>query len=292
LKPRLDIDQLRALSAAVSEGTFEAAARTLHVTPSAISQRVRALETSAGQVLLRRSRPITATPSGEVLLRAARQLEMVGADVARQFGDESPRALSVAVNADSLATWFPPALASLAPTVELRLHRADQSRTESLLRDGSVMAAVTTAANPVPGCTVRRLGAMRYRPCAAPAFARRWFADGVTAAELSRAPLVSFDETDKLQDRWLRRRTRRRLDPPRHLVPDSAGCVEAVALGFGWGMISDLQAREPRDDGRLIVLDPDRPLDVSLYWQQWRVSSGQLRVLAGAVRRGAAERLA
>lgn len=288
---QLDLQQLRALSAAVAEGTFEAAARVLHVTPSAVSQRIKALETRTGQVLVRRTKPIAATPSGEVLLRAARQLEMVADDVARQLGEESPRSIPLAVNADSLATWLLPALARVAPAVALELHVDDETRTALALRDGSVMAAVTTSAAPVPGCSVRRLGAMRYRPYAAPGFAARWFGDGPTAAALAQAPIVTFDRSDALQHRWLRRRTRRRLDPPRHAVPSSEGFVQAIALGLGWGMLPRQQSAPLLASGTLVALDDGRPIDVPLYWQQWRVSSQALRELAAEVRRAAVEQL-
>ena len=53
-----DLPQLRALAAAVDHGSLEAAARALHLTPSAVSQRIKALEQGAGAVLLRRSRPV------------------------------------------------------------------------------------------------------------------------------------------------------------------------------------------------------------------------------------------
>ena len=155
-----DIAQLRALSAAVSEGTFEAAARALHVTPSAISQRLRALEVVTGRVLLVRSKPVQVTDSGEVVLRLARQIDLLAAETARELGEEhpaaAPRAVPIAVNADSLATWVLPALAQLADSVCLDIHREDQEYTAALLREGTVMAAITADADPVHGCSATR----------------------------------------------------------------------------------------------------------------------------------------
>jgi LysR family transcriptional regulator (chromosome initiation inhibitor) len=291
----LDLAQLEALAAAVSEGTFDAAARKLHVTPSAVSQRVKALETTVGRVLLTRAKPVRPTPSGELLLRLARQIQTVTQDVAREIGggDQSvdPVVIPLAVNADSLATWLLPALATVGPPVTFDLHRDDQERTADLLRQGSVMAAVTASAEPVPGCTVERLGRMRYRPTASPAFATRWFPDGVTTSELSCAPVVVFDREDRLQDRYLRRRTRRRLDPPRHYVPGSGAFVEAVRLGLGWGMLPDLQIAPLAAGGELLDLDPGGSVDVGLYWQQWRLRSAALELVADAVRTAAATEL-
>ena len=165
----VELGQLRALAAAVTTGTLEGAARELHVTPSAVSQRLKALEAATGRVLLVRSKPVRVTPSGAAVLRLARQVALLAADAARELDAEGPTGrptVPIAVNADSLATWVLPALAPLATDYCFDLHRADQEHTGDLLRDGTVMAAVTAEADPVPGCRVVRLGAMRYRPTA------------------------------------------------------------------------------------------------------------------------------
>ncbi|WP_164702330.1 LysR family transcriptional regulator ArgP [Modestobacter sp. KNN46-3] len=277
----LDLAQLRALEATVTTGTLDAAARALHVTPSAISQRIKALETATGRVLLVRSRPVQPTESGQALLRLARQIDLLTADATRELDSAAhgPVALPIAVNADSLATWVLPALAPLAGDLVLDLHRADQAHTSALLRTGTVMAAVTGDADPVPGCSSTRLGSMRYRPMAAPAFARRWLADGGTAESLARAPVVVFDRSDDLQHAHLRARGVDPTRPPMHFVPSSADFLTAVRLGMGWGMVPDLQDI----DGDLTVLDPDGAVDVVLHWQQWRLRSPSLDRVADAV---------
>ena len=283
----LDLAQLRALRAAVDTGTLEAAARDLHVTPSAISQRLKALEQATGRVLLVRSRPVQVTEPGRAVLRLARELDLLAADTARQLAAaEGPVVLPVAVNADSLGTWLLPALEPLAGEVVLDLHRADQDDTAALLRDGTVVAAVTTASTPVPGCTSTPLGVLRYRPAAVPAFAARWFPDGPTAAALGRAPVVHFDRDDDLQRGWLRRRTRGRADPPAHHVPSTDGFVQAVLAGLGWGMLSDLQLGEPALRAAVVLLDPRAAVDVSLHWQRWRVCSPSLERLSDVVLAG------
>ena len=280
----VDLDRLRALAAAAELGTFEAAARTLHVTPSAVSQRIKALEQSAGAVLLRRDRPVRPTPAGEPLVRLARQLEALTAEATGHLTSEgrTPR-VTLAVNGDSLTTWVLPALAPLADRVAVQMVREDQDRSAEQLRDGSVMAAVTSQPTAVQGCTSEPLGVMRYRPCASRELAARWFADGTTAAALASAPVVVFDAADRLQDRWLRRR---RVDPdrpPRHLVPSSADFATAVRLGFGWGMLPEAQVG---DDPDLVTLGDD-VVDVPLHWQQWSVRTAALDAVAEAVRVGA-----
>jgi LysR family transcriptional regulator (chromosome initiation inhibitor) len=271
----LDPAQLRALDATVRGGTLEAAARALHVTPSAISQRLRALEVATGRILLVRTKPVQVTESGQAVLRLARQVDLLTADVARELGgDPAPEGvptLPIAVNADSMTTWVLPALAPLAGDVCFDLYREDQEHTSALLRAGTVMGAVTADAEPVPGCTSTRLGGMRYRPMASPGFARRWFPDGPTSEALARAPVVVFDRRDDLQHRYLRAQGGQDAVPPAHHVPASADFLAAVTLGLGWGMVPDLQSRGGAAD--LVALDPAAAVDVVLYWQQWRLRS-------------------
>jgi LysR family transcriptional regulator, chromosome initiation inhibitor len=281
----LDLSQLRALDATVRGGTLEAAARALHVTPSAISQRLRALEVATGRILLVRTKPVQVTESGQAVLRLARQVDLLTADVARELGgDPAPEhvpTLPIAVNADSMATWVLPALTPLAGEVCFDLHREDQEHTSALLRAGTVMAAVTADAEPVPGCTSTRLGSMRYRPMATPAFARRWFPDGATAEALARAPVVVFDRKDDLQHRYLHAQAGPGISPPVHHVPASADYVTAVGLGLGWGMVPGLQERGLTTE--LVVLDPAAAVDVVLHWQQWRLRSATLDRVREAV---------
>lgn len=287
----VELGQLRALAAAVTAGTLEGAARLLHVTPSAVSQRLKALEAATGRVLLVRSKPVRVTPSGAAVLRLARQVELLTADAAKELETESGPArptVPIAVNADSLATWLLPALAPLAPAYCFDLHSTDQEHTGGLLRDGTVMAAVTAEADPVPGCRVVRLGAMRYRPMAAASFAREWFPAGASPDALAAAPVVVFDRKDDLQHAYLRRKTA--AQPPIHYVPSSADYLRAVGLGLGWGMVPDLQRAGNGEDG-LAELDPDGATDVVLYWQQWRLHSPALDRVAEAVRAAAATHL-
>lgn len=282
----LDLPRLRALAASVRLGSFDAAAQALHVTPSALSQRIKALESAVGRVLLVRSRPVVATEAGAGLLRLARQIELLTEDAVRALdgeraGGADPVAVPLAVNADSLATWVLPALATV-PDVVVELHREDQEHTTAFLRDGTVLAAVTSEAEAVLGCTVAPLGLMRYRAMAAPAFVDRWFPSGDLSA-LGRAPLVVFDEKDRLQDRFLRA-AGVEVRPPRHRVPGSADFERAVRLGLGWGMLPEPQV--PVGSEGLVELGGD-VVDVPLYWQQWALRTPSLEAVAAAIAEGA-----
>ncbi len=286
-----DLGQLRTLAAVADLGTFDAAARTLHVTPSAVSQRIKALEQSAGAVLLRRDRPVRPTAAGEPLVRLARQLDALTSAATRHLtGEAALPHVTLAVNGDSLTTWVLPALAPLADRLALRMLREDQERTADLLRDGTAMGAVTAQAVAVQGCTVEPLGVMRYRPMAARTFVDRWFPDGARPAALASAPVVVFDADDRLQDRWLRRRRVDPARPPRHLVPASADFATAIRLGFGWGMLPAQQSADDERTGTLVPLADDA-VDVPLFWQQWSVRTDALDAVATALRAAAAAAL-
>lgn len=290
----LPLDQVRTLLAVADEGTFDAAAAVLHVTPSAVSQRVKALEQRTGSVLVTRTKPARLTESGQVVVRFARRLAALERDARAELGMSGagePVRLPIAVNADSLATWFLPALANVAtdPPVCFELHREDQDHTTTLLRDGTVMAAVTSSATPVQGCSVRPLGGLRYLPSANPAFARRWFA-GSFAEDLARAPVVVYDRRDDLQDAFVREVSGCAASGLRHYVPASESFAEAVTAGLGWGMVPEVQAEARLLAGTLVTL-ADRPVDVPLYWQQWKLDSPALSAVADAVAAVAANSL-
>ncbi|HEY5320245.1 MAG TPA: LysR family transcriptional regulator ArgP [Galbitalea sp.] len=289
-----DLAQLRALAATVDTGSFEAAASALHLTPSAVSQRIKALETSVGQVLVRRTKPTATTDAGERYLRLARQIDSLvrsAAQLSPTDASETFVTVPLAVNSDSLATWVLPALAGIPVSIAFDLHREDQDHSADLLRAGTVMAAITTDSRAVQGCTVERLGTMRYRALASPDFVARWFQHGVTKDALAHAPLVVFDRKDDLQDRYLRSRGTRGIAPPRHHVPGSADFSEAVRLGLGWGMVPDQQSASGLGDGTLVDFDPDRHIDVTLHWQQWTLRTPALDAIADAIRTAAAEHL-
>ncbi|WP_127792289.1 LysR family transcriptional regulator ArgP [Agromyces sp. LHK192] len=280
----------RTLAAVVDEGTFDAASRRLQVTPSAVSQRIKALEQQLGRVLLVRSKPVRATEAGAVVVRLARQLALLEHEALAEFGlDDSagpgrPISIPLAVNADTLGTWILPALAELSARhpIVFDLHRDDQDFTTELLESGTVMAAVTSQATPVAGCVVRTLGVMRYRAVATPAFAARWFTGRPTPAELTRAPVVDFDRRDDLQTGYLRFVGADASAAPRHYVPASNDFAVAIKLGLGWGMLPGFQSDGELASGALVALGGP-PIDVPLYWQQWNLRSPLLAAIADGV---------
>jgi LysR family transcriptional regulator (chromosome initiation inhibitor) len=286
----LDYAALTALAAVVREGSFERAALALHVTPSAVSQRIRLLEERMGCALVVRAQPCRATDAGRRLCQHVDRVQLLEQDLqgglpALASQGVSRVALPIAVNADSLATWFAPALAAFAADapVLVDLTVDDQDHTADWLRRGSVLAAVTGTARPAAGCNSRPLGAMRYIAAASPACMARHFAGGVGAASLALAPSLVFNTRDDLQARWVARLCQRPVDLPRHRLPSPQAFVTAALAGMGWGLHPLALVGPHLQDGGLVELVPGTPLDVPLHWQHARATSAWLDGLGRAV---------
>jgi LysR family transcriptional regulator (chromosome initiation inhibitor) len=290
----LDYHRLAALVAVLREGSFEGAAGALHVTPSAISQRVKQLEDDLGQVLVIRATPCRATTAGERMLRHALAVELLERDLLSATAAVPAGALGqgvvvpIAVNEDSLATWFITVAAACFRShgVLLDVTVDDQDHTASWLRSGRVLAAVTTDASPIQGCAVVRLGAMRYRATATPAFVREWFAGGVSLATLARAPVIVADRRDRLPHAFARKligRLRRDLSWPTHRLPSTHGGLAANLQGLGWAVHPEALVERELASGALVDLVAREALDIGLYWQCWRLDTPSLQQLSSAV---------
>jgi LysR family transcriptional regulator (chromosome initiation inhibitor) len=289
---QLPYDQIAALAAVVREGSFDRAARALHITPSAVSQRIKQLEEHVGGIVVVRGAPCVATEVGQTLYRHALQVELLEKDVLgsvtpRRAGEQEDAApMAVAANADSLATWLMPALARFIDETGVRVEIVvdDQDHTAAWLRSGRVLGAVTAQARPVVGCRVQPLGVMRYLATASPRFAKKWFDGGATAKALRRAPAVSYNRKDELQERFVRRVLGGRGGELRaHLFPSPAAFVQATLLGLGWGMNPEPLVGAHLKSRHLIDVAPGKWLDVPLYWQQWGLASRSLERLAAAM---------
>jgi LysR family transcriptional regulator (chromosome initiation inhibitor) len=286
-------DHLATLSAILQTGSFEGAAQALGLTQSAISQRLKALEARVGAQLVHRTTPCTATPVGQRLAAHADQIVLLEARLSDDLTSLTPAPhtrLRLAVNADSLATWLPAALASL-PDHLFDLVIDDQDISHDRLLRGEVLGALTTRASPLPGCDVMALGALRYQAVASPDFIARNFVDGITAQTLASAPMLQFNMNDQLQHRWITQATGATLSPPCHRLPSSEGFVTAARLGMGWGMAPEALLHDDLARGTLCLLHADCPFDTPLYWQWTRLLGGALAPLTRALRRGARQGL-
>jgi LysR family transcriptional regulator (chromosome initiation inhibitor) len=286
---QIDGQQLAAFAAVIEYGSFDAAAARLHVTPSAISQRIKALEQRVGQVVVVREKPCIATTAGIPLLRLAAQTAQLEAEALAEMaggGGSSPR-IALAVNADSMATWFTGVFGVL-DGVSLDIRIEDQDHSARLLREGVVMGAVTTERAPVGGCRVRPLGMMRYVPVAGPSYVERYLSEGFTAHAIAAAPSLAWNRDDALQDMLVRKVFRRDIARPQHFVPTAEGFACAVRAGLGWGMFPETSAGPALAEGSFVRVS-DAHLDVPLFWQCWKLDSPLVEAITEAVVSAATE---
>lgn len=286
-----DYPALAALSAVVREGSFERAASALHVTPSAVSQRIKQLEERAGCPLVVRGQPCHATAAGQQLIRhldRVRLLEQEMQDVlpgAEASASRPWARLPIAINADSLATWAIDAIAAFAAAYPalLEVFTDDEAHTAEWLRNGQVLAAITASPTAVAGCNLLPLGSIRYVAAASPAFVGRYFAKGIDAGSLATAPCLVFNQKDTLQSRWAARIVDPLPDFPRHQLPSTEAFVTAAIAGMGWGMQPLSLIEEHLNSGALVELKARTPLDVPLYWQHSRLASRLLDRLTDTI---------
>lgn len=293
---------LECLAAIVEEGGFERAAQRLNVTQSAVSQRLRALEAQVGSVLIVRSRPLKPTSAGQLLLKHTKQLRLLRADLERDLQDLAPSApgggrederISIAINADSIATWALDALQALVrQRLPLEIIADDQDFTQEWLRSGQVLGCVTTLKNALRGCKVVPLGAMPYVAVAAPDLARRYLPQGLTAHNFRDVAFVAFNRKDDLQAEFVARTFGlKRVALQQLFVPSSEGQVRAVVAGWGASVVPEALARPLLDDGRLVDLAAGHTLPVQLYWHCWNLESDVLDAMTDALTSASARAL-
>ncbi len=297
-----DADALECLAAIVEEGGFERAAVRLSITQSAVSQRLRSLEAQVGTVLLVRSRPVKPTSAGRLLIKHAMQLRLLRADLDTDLQDLTPgvgavrdeERVSIAVNADSIATWALPALDALVSEgLPLEIITDDQDFTHEWLREGQVLGCVTTLKQALRGCKVLPLGAMQYVAVASPAYAQAHCPQGLNAHNFRQIPFIAFNRKDDLQAEFVGRALRlRRVTLAQRFVPSSEGQVRAALAGWGATVVPELQVRHLLASGGLVNLAPATTLPVSLYWHCWNLNSVVIDRLTAALASAATKVLA
>lgn len=293
----LDYAGLEALAAVVREGSFERAARKLHVTPSAISQRIKLLEERVGQVLVLRGQPCTGTDAGRRLCLHVEQVALMENDLRRKNpelipeGQAAPPSLKLAVNADSLSIWFMDAMAAFTQDGNelLDISIDDQDHTAKRLKEGEVMAAVTATGTAITGCNTWPLGRMRYVALASPDFIVRHLPDGITPQALAHAPMMCYGRKDNLQDAWLRKLgVDGRRNAARHFLPSLQGYTRALELGMGWGVHAVQLIESQLQEGSLVELIPSQDIYIPMYWCHTRSAQHSLKRLTDCVIQAAA----
>ncbi len=297
-----DPDALECLAAIIEEGGFERAAQRLSITQSAVSQRLRALEAQVGTVLIVRSRPLKATSAGQLMLKHAKMMRLLRADLEKDLKELAPSSagngreeerIAVAINADSIATWALPALNALAQGgLPIEIITDDQEFTHEWLREGKVLGCVTSLGQALRGCKMEALGTMEYVPVASAAFAATQLPNGLSAHNFHKVPFVAFNRKDHLQHEFVSRAFGlSRVMLKQLFVPSSEGRVRAVQAGWGVSVLPELQVRSLIAKGDLVNLAPRHSLSVALYWHCWNLSSDVLDALSMALRQAASHSL-
>lgn len=287
----VDFSLLECLEAVVTEGSFERAAQVLAITQSAVSQRIRALESQVGLPLLFRTRPVRPTPAAQPLLRFARQTRLLAMEVWPELNSSLTQGhLRVAVNADSLGTWVLPALQGWMEHHEVMIEFVvdDQTHTQAWLKSGEVIGSIGSDPVAAKGFSSLPLGQMPYVCVAAPAFMKRYFPNGLNSIAARTAPVLVFNRRDDLQADHLRKC----LDwgePrfPHHFIPAFEAYLQAAILGYGYGMSPLAQCKPYLESGALVDVTPDVPASVPLYWHTWQLESELIGSLGKALIAGA-----
>jgi LysR family transcriptional regulator (chromosome initiation inhibitor) len=297
-----DPDALECLAAIIEEGGFERAAQRLSITQSAVSQRLRALEAQVGTVLIVRSRPLKPTPAGQLMLKHAKMMRLLRADLEKDLKELAPSStggsreeerISVAINADSIATWALPALNPLAQGgLPIEIIADDQEFTHEWLREGQVLGCVTSLGQALRGCKMEPLGTMDYVAVATPSYAAIHCPKGLNAHNFHQLPFIAFNRKDHLQHEFVTQAFKLpRVMLKQLFVPSSEGQVRAVLAGWGVSVVPELRVRDLIASGELVNLAPRQRLGVALYWHCWNLSSDVLDALSGALREAAARSL-
>jgi len=278
----LDYKLIEALARVAQDGGFDKAAASLHITQSAVSQRVKLFEEQMGQILLARTTPPRLTSAGQHLLKHYLQVKQLEEDLLEEMEtqvDKGFTSIAVALNADSLATWFLDAIQAivLAESFVLDIRVDDQEQTHRLLKNGDVVGCISTKDQPLQGCRFDYLGQMNYQMLAAPEFAKKWFPSGLTIADACRAPAIIFNRKDELHDK-LFRQVLGETPPtiPANYLPSAEKFVDGITMGLGYGMLPFQQSAPFVRTGQLIDLAPEHTVAVKLYWHCWNLQSKPL----------------
>lgn len=292
-----DYDSLVVLAAVVRTGSFDAAAKSLNVTQSAVSQRIKQLEEKVGSILIQRGRPCVATEDGMLLCQHHEQIDLLRHELGQQLrmtgsGRRSAGIkVRIAVNSDSLATWFPSVVKRAANDLGLWLEVIpdDQDFTEERLRSGDALAVVTTSDRSVAGCTAIAIGAMNYLAVASPDFVKTHFRDGVSSKTLAKAPAIRFDRKDSLPNQWMAQAIGEEVTAAHHDIPSYEGHLICCLDGIGWAMMPSLTVGPMVESGELVELVPGERIVMPLFWQTRSQASTTLRELSNVVSKVASD---
>ncbi|MBH1983085.1 MAG: ArgP/LysG family DNA-binding transcriptional regulator [Burkholderiales bacterium] len=292
----LDYRALAVLDAVASHGSFDKAALALGITQSAVSQRIKALEDASGRLLIIRGQPAVPTGLGQRLIVHHRNVKLMEASLDIDLGNSvSMPEIAIAIDADSLATWFPDTLYALLapPRCQLDVRLADSDSALQMVRDGSVFGCVAaesgTALDAAAATSVTPLGMLRYVCVATPVFAGHWFGDGFSAEAVQLAPAVVGQHG--LLARFLAEQLSMREPFPHHTLPVETARRGCVLDGLAYGLMPQRLAAPALATERLVDLLPGSTLDVPLSWHAWTLDTPFTKLLSEQIVKSARDYL-
>lgn len=282
----LDYKLIEALAVVAREGGFDKAANHLHITQSAVSQRIKLLEEQTGQILIARTTPPEATKAGHRMIKHYLQVKQLESDLLEDVQRDETKSFStfaVGINADSLETWFLDAIEPLLKDEQILLDTLvdDQDQTHRMLKDGHVIGCISTKDQPLQGCRVEYLGYMNYSLMATPAFIKKWFKEGFTFEAAHKAPAVIFNRKDELHHRLLKRAFGRVPKQfPINYIPSTEQFARFIEKDLGYGMLPEQQVKSLLAAGCMVDIAPEHTFQIKLYYHCWNLKSKLLQKIA------------
>jgi LysR family transcriptional regulator, chromosome initiation inhibitor len=287
-----DYRQLEALSVLAREGTFLKASKRLGLSQPAVSERIRLLEQAVGSPLIIRSVPVQPTHQGQRLINHFYEVSLMESSVVDTLGmnhdaTESLPIIPVAVNFDSLATWFIPAV---SPLLEQRkcifqFQSLDQRLTIEELKAGRVVACVSSVKTAPGGCVSEFLGHLNYICVSSPDFLKRYFAKGPALRDLIAAPSVVYGKDDYMHDEFLRRHFKKEHAAPSYMfVPHLNAMRETILSGYAYGLLPEISVTQDLRVGTLKEVTPGKRLVTELYWHSTDIRTPILTSLRTAIK--------
>jgi LysR family transcriptional regulator (chromosome initiation inhibitor) len=273
----LDYKGIEALYMVQKLQSFEAAAEKLHLTQSAISQRIKVLEAYYGEPLLIRSLPYRPTQLGEQLIGLFKRVCLLEEDFSQELKEKKmPFRCSIALNRDSLETYFLSLLqhTTLFKGMILEIIADDQEKTLEYLKNGLANIAISTSSMGTLGSKTHFLGDMDYILVASPELYEQYFSKLPPSKALYQAPALKYDQHDTLHHRYLEKFFNLTEESLQYLViPSVQGFKQCALQGYAYGLIPKIDVEAELTNKTLIQLYRECIWKVPLYLHYFSIQS-------------------
>jgi DNA-binding transcriptional LysR family regulator len=288
----LNVDRLRALHAVSAHGSIYAAAETLHVTTSAVSQQLAKLEDETGQRLLERhGRGVRLTDAGSLLVSRTQEVLSLleSAEAELESHDQAVAGqITIAAFATAARGLAPTAIRELRaryPQLSITFHEQEAFESvERLVRrevDLIIINDWHDAPLTLPGGITKALLFDDVADIALPPDHRLANRKSLKLKDLAGEPWIAWQQGSICCD-WLQVTLRREGHEPNiaHTAAEYATQLSLVAAGLGACVLPRL-GRDPLPKGVTVV--PAEPALRRHVYAAWRSHSGRRNVIRAAV---------